>query len=148
MRAGEGRPLADPCAMAKAVVQRLEQHAPTAQIARARSGRIRRARRRERERLRTDLWSATGGRNASVISSDRFYSVAELAEITGYHRDSIYRAIERGALAAAKPRGKWLIAGTAINAWLDTGRTKAPEPRGAAPRRRVDERERRASWIL
>jgi excisionase family DNA binding protein len=71
-----------------------------------------------------------------VISSDRFYSVAELAEITGYHRDSIYRAIESGALAAAKPRGKWLIAGTAINEWLDTGRTTAQEPRAlAAPAR-------------
>jgi excisionase family DNA binding protein len=47
---------------------------------------------------------------------DRFYSVGELASITGYHRDSIYRAIESGALAAATPRGKWLIAGAAINA--------------------------------
>jgi excisionase family DNA binding protein len=53
---------------------------------------------------------------------DRFYSVAELADVTGYHRDSIYRAIESGALAAAKPRGKWLIAGPAINAWLAAGR--------------------------
>jgi excisionase family DNA binding protein len=63
-----------------------------------------------------------------VISGDRFYSVAELAEITGYHRDSIYRAIESGTLAAVKPRGKWLIAGTAINEWLHTGRVPAPEP--------------------
>lgn len=60
---------------------------------------------------------------------DRFYSVAELASITGYHRDSIYRAIESGALAAAKPRGKWLIAGAAINAWLQTGSPAATEPR-------------------
>jgi excisionase family DNA binding protein len=66
-----------------------------------------------------------------VISGDRFYSVAELADVTGYHRDSIYRAIERGALAAAKPCGKWLIAGTAINEWLHTGQTTAPEPRAA-----------------
>ncbi len=65
----------------------------------------------------------------SVISGDRFYSVAELADVTGYHRDSIYRAIERGALAAAKPCGKWLIAGTAIHEWLNIGQTAAPEPR-------------------
>ena len=59
---------------------------------------------------------------------NRFYSVAELADITGYHRDSIYRAIERGALSAAKPGGKWLIAGAAINAWLEAATAK-PEPR-------------------
>ena len=41
--------------------------------------------------------------------ADRFYSVGELAALTGYHPDSIYRAIARGALAAAKPGGKWLI---------------------------------------
>jgi excisionase family DNA binding protein len=70
--------------------------------------------------------------SASVISDDRFYPVAELADVTGYHRDSIYRAIERGALAAAKPCGKWLIAGTAINEWLRTGQTAAPEPRALA----------------
>jgi excisionase family DNA binding protein len=67
-----------------------------------------------------------------VISVDRFYSVAEVADVTGYHRDSIYRAIERGALAATKPCGKWLIAGTAINEWLHTGQTAAPEPRALA----------------
>jgi len=50
--------------------------------------------------------------------ADRFYSVGELADLTGYHPDSIYRAIARGALAAAKPGGKWLIAGTAIDSWL------------------------------
>ena len=69
---------------------------------------------------------------------ERFYSVAELASITGYHRDSIYRAIESGALAAAKPRGKWLIAGAAINAWLSSGsptRTESP-PRVASTRAR------------
>jgi len=62
---------------------------------------------------------------------DRFYSVAELAHITGYHRDSIYRAIGSGALIAAKPGGKWLIAGEAINAWLDAATTT--EARRAAP---------------
>jgi excisionase family DNA binding protein len=60
---------------------------------------------------------------------DRFYSVAELAEVTGYHRDSIYRAIDCGALAAAKPRGKWLIAGAAINAWLHAGSVPSADPR-------------------
>ena len=50
--------------------------------------------------------------------ADRFYSVGELADLTGYHPDSIYRAIARGALAAAKPGGKWLIAGAAIDSWL------------------------------
>jgi excisionase family DNA binding protein len=59
---------------------------------------------------------------------DRFYSVAELADITGYHRDSIYRAIESGALIAAKPGGKWLIAGAAINTWLEAATAK-PEAR-------------------
>jgi excisionase family DNA binding protein len=63
---------------------------------------------------------------------NRFYSVAELADITGYHRDSIYRAIESGALSAAKPGGKWLIAGAAINAWLDAATAK-PEPRQPMP---------------
>src|SRR4051794_9836659 len=63
---------------------------------------------------------------------DRFYSVAELADATGYHRDSIYRAIESGALAAAKPRGKWLIAGAAINPWLPPADTKAPALRPVA----------------
>jgi excisionase family DNA binding protein len=63
---------------------------------------------------------------------DRFYSVAELADITGYHRDSIYRAIESRALIAAKPGGKWLIAGAAINAWLDAATAK-PESRPATP---------------
>jgi excisionase family DNA binding protein len=56
-----------------------------------------------------------------MMFGDRFYSVAELADVTGYHRDSIYRAIDSGGLAAAKPRGKWLIAGAAINAWLHAG---------------------------
>jgi excisionase family DNA binding protein len=50
--------------------------------------------------------------------ADRFYSVGELADLTGYHPDSIYRAIARGGLAAVKPAGKWLIAGAAINTWL------------------------------
>lgn len=63
---------------------------------------------------------------------DRFYSVAELADVTGYHRDSIYRAIESGALVAAKPRGKWLIAGAAINAWLYPADTNAPVSRPVA----------------
>jgi excisionase family DNA binding protein len=56
---------------------------------------------------------------------DRFYSVAELADVTGYHRDSIYRAIERGALIAAKPGGKWLTAGAAIDAWLEAATAKS-----------------------
>jgi excisionase family DNA binding protein len=59
---------------------------------------------------------------------DRFYSVAELADVTGYHRDSIYRAIDCGALAAAKPRGKWLIAGAAIDAWLHAGSEPSASP--------------------
>jgi excisionase family DNA binding protein len=67
---------------------------------------------------------------------DRFYSVAELADITGYHRDSIYRAIESGALIAAKPGGKWLIAGAAINAWLYAATTE-PDPRLATPARPI-----------
>ncbi len=37
---------------------------------------------------------------------DRFYSVAELADVTGYHRDSIYRAIDSGALAAVEAARK------------------------------------------
>ena len=73
---------------------------------------------------------------------DRFYSVAELADITGYHRDSIYRAIESGALIAAKPGGKWLIAGEAINAWLDAA-TKTTEARRAAPPARLPAAHRR-----
>ena len=56
--------------------------------------------------------------------ADRFYSVGELADRTGYHPDSIYRAIARGALAAAKPGGKWLIAGAAIDTWLQSSVTK------------------------
>jgi excisionase family DNA binding protein len=63
---------------------------------------------------------------------DRFYSVAELADVTGYHRDSIYRAIESGELAAAKPRGKWLIAGAAINAWLRPAAAETPVTRPVA----------------
>jgi excisionase family DNA binding protein len=66
--------------------------------------------------------------------ADRFYSVAELADVTGYHRDSIYRAIQSGSLAAAKPSGKWLIAGSAINSWLHSGRVARPELGPAAPR--------------
>ena len=57
--------------------------------------------------------------------ADRFYSVGELADLTGYHPDSIYRAIARGALAAAKPGGKWLIDGAAIDTWLQSSVTKA-----------------------
>ncbi|MGH2968383.1 MAG: helix-turn-helix domain-containing protein, partial [Solirubrobacteraceae bacterium] len=55
-----------------------------------------------------------------------------MADVTGYHRDSIYRAIESGALAAAKPRGKWLIAGAAINAWLRPDRAETPVARPVA----------------
>ena len=81
-----------------------------------------------------------------MIFDDRFYSVAELAEVTGYHRDSIYRAIDAGMLPAAKPRGKWLIAGSAINAWLDTGRAGTPEPpAGAKSIRRRNENAMRSS---
>jgi excisionase family DNA binding protein len=70
---------------------------------------------------------------------DRFYSVAELADVTGYHRDSIYRVIESGALVAAKPRGKWLIAGAAINTWLQNGTaaTARPQPRALSPQARA-----------
>jgi excisionase family DNA binding protein len=57
--------------------------------------------------------------------ADRFYSVSELADLTGYHPDSIYRAIACGALAAAKPGGKWLIGGAAITAWLQPSVTEA-----------------------
>jgi excisionase family DNA binding protein len=64
---------------------------------------------------------------------NRFYSVAELADVTGYHRDSIYRAIESGALVAAKPGGKWLIAGAAINAWLEAATTKPELGRPVPP---------------
>jgi excisionase family DNA binding protein len=64
-----------------------------------------------------------------VTFGDRFYSVAELAAVTGHHRDSINRAIESGALAASKPRGKWLIAGAAINDSLQAGTTPITEPR-------------------
>jgi excisionase family DNA binding protein len=64
---------------------------------------------------------------------DRFYSVAELATVTGYHRDSIYRAIDSGALAASKPRGKWLIAGAAINAWLLASSTPTDSHAPVAP---------------
>lgn len=73
-----------------------------------------------------------------VILDDRFYSVAELAQLTGYHRDSIYRAIDSGTLAAAKPGGKWLIPGSAINAWLATGNaaTRAPLERTTSAGRR------------
>src|SRR3954453_5124183 len=78
--------------------------------------------------------------SSRMTFGERFYSVAELASITGYHRDSIYRAIESGALAAAKPRGKWLIAGPAINAWLAAGRvvsTTAPRAPGAPAQARA-----------
>ena len=78
--------------------------------------------------------------------ADRFYSVGELADLTGYHPDSIYRAIARGALAAAKPGGKWLIDGAAINIWLQSSVTKvvasrhsivsAHSPTPATPTRR------------
>ena len=82
-----------------------------------------------------------------MIFGDRFYSVAELAEVTGYHRDSIYRAIESGALAAAKPRGKWLIAGTAINRWLYNAHaaTPAPRPRTVSARKRSEQTARRGT---
>jgi excisionase family DNA binding protein len=82
-----------------------------------------------------------------MIFEDRFYSVAELAEVTGYHRDSIYRAIGAGMLSAAKPGGKWLIAGSAINAWLDTGRAGTPEPpvSGKSIQRRSENAMRRGS---
>jgi excisionase family DNA binding protein len=81
-----------------------------------------------------------------VIFADRFYSVAELAEVTGYHRDSIYRAIDAGMLRAAKPRGKWLIAGSAINVWLESGRAGTPEPPvGAESIRRRSENAMRSS---
>ena len=56
--------------------------------------------------------------------ADRFYSVGELADLTGYHPDSIYRAIAGGALAAVKPGGKWLIDGAAIDTWLHSGVTQ------------------------
>ena len=46
--------------------------------------------------------------------ADRFYSVSELADLTGYHPDSIYRAIACGALRSSETGGKWLIAGAAI----------------------------------
>src|SRR3954454_23380348 len=71
-----------------------------------------------------------------MIFGERFYSVAELADVTGYHRDSIYRAIDCGALVAAKPRGKWLIAGAAINAWLYSKHVPSAGPQSdAAPAR-------------
>jgi excisionase family DNA binding protein len=81
-----------------------------------------------------------------VNVADRFYSVGELADLTGYHPDSIYRAIARGALAAAKPGGKWLIYGAAIDSWLQprvaeatTSRpsiVSAPSPTATTPARR------------
>src|SRR3954464_12022479 len=88
--------------------------------------------------------------SSRMTFGERFYSVAELASITGYHRDSIYRAIESGALAAAKPRGKWLIAGAAINAWLRPADAKTPASRpvavsGPAPPRTAKAPRRGAS---
>ena len=76
---------------------------------------------------------------------DRFYSVAELADVTGYHRDSIYRAIESGALVAAKPRGKWLIEGAAINAWLQSGTAAMVRPQPGAPSPQAHRPARRGS---
>ena len=49
--------------------------------------------------------------------ADRFYPVAEPADFTGSHPDS---AIARGARAAAKRGGKWLIDSAAIDTWLLT----------------------------
>lgn len=69
---------------------------------------------------------------ASAIFGERFYSVQELADALGYHPDSIYRAIQRGEIVASKPRGKWLIAGPAVNGWLQAGQVTAP----ASPSRR------------
>jgi excisionase family DNA binding protein len=67
-----------------------------------------------------------------VIFGDRFYSVGELADVTGYHRDSIYRAIESGSLDAVKRGGRWLIAGSAINTWLYSGPVPRAKQRPAA----------------
>jgi excisionase family DNA binding protein len=59
------------------------------------------------------------------------YSPAEVALLVGLSRKAVYRAIERGDLAASRVASRLRIRPTDVDAWLDAGQVE--RSRGIAP---------------
>lgn len=52
---------------------------------------------------------------------DRYYSIVQMAKLTGFSRQTIYKAIEDGELPYFKPRGckrTWRIAESDMERWI------------------------------
>ncbi len=52
-------------------------------------------------------------------ASPRFYSVAEVAQIFGTSRMTIYRAVREGQLPAVRVRGRLFVPARALDAMVD-----------------------------
>ena len=52
---------------------------------------------------------------------DRYHSIVQMAKLTGFSRQTIYKAIEDGELPYFKPRGckrTWRIAESDMERWI------------------------------
>jgi excisionase family DNA binding protein len=59
--------------------------------------------------------------SAHTTRIERYYRVAELADLTGISKDAIYAAIRSGELHATRPNGMrkcWRIAESEARRWL------------------------------
>lgn len=66
--------------------------------------------------------------------SETFYTVAEVANITGFNRDSIYDAIKTGALGCVRAGRAIKVTQTHLDVWVygPSGRPVAQKPTSAA----------------
>jgi len=61
---------------------------------------------------------------AVPTSEPRFYSVAQVAQLFGTSRMTIYRAIQDGELSAVRIRGRLFVPARALDAMVDAACTK------------------------
>ena len=70
---------------------------------------------------------------AALTSEPRFYSVAQVAQIFGTSRMTIYRAIREGELSVVRIRGRLLVPSRALDAMVEAACAKTPaHPTAAA----------------
>jgi excisionase family DNA binding protein len=60
--------------------------------------------------------------SAEALEERRAYSVAEVATMYGLSRQSVYKEIQDGRLAALKIRGRTVVTSQALDEWLEGSR--------------------------
>lgn len=61
-----------------------------------------------------------------LLGDETLLSPQEVAELSGYGRPYIYKAIERGLLAAEKINGRWLVRLRDVEVFVNRPRTRLP----------------------